>query len=292
MATALSHGTFLGAGSLIAARLVRPDKRAGAISMVLTGLTVANIIGVPFGTFIGQQLGWRASFGAIVVIGLISLFGIIRYIPVIHQDKPSSLKQEVRSLFNPKVLLMLLTGAVGCGSLFTVFTYITPLLTDISGFAEHSITDSRPVWYRGNDRQHRWRQACRLETAAIPDRKLCCTGYYFTILTFTLQNKVLAVITVFIWGIAAFGIMPGIQVRIMNLVYEAPLLASTSSHSALNLGNAGGAFIGGVVINQMGLAAIPWVASLITVGGLLLMVVSYIVDRKTAHTEAIAEIQS
>lgn len=140
MATALSHGTFLGAGSLIAARLVRPDKRAGAISMVLTGLTVANIIGVPFGTFIGQQLGWRASFGAIVVIGLISLFGIIRYIPVIHQDKPSSLKQEVRSLFNPKVLLMLLTGAVGCGSLFTVFTYITPLLTDISGFAEHSIT--------------------------------------------------------------------------------------------------------------------------------------------------------
>ncbi len=140
MATALSHGTFLGVGSLIAARLVRPDKRAGAISMVLTGLTVANIIGVPFGTFIGQQLGWRASFGAIVVIGLISLFGIIRYIPVIQQDKPSSLKQEVKSLFNPKVLLMLLTGAVGCGSLFTVFTYITPMLTDISGFAEHSIT--------------------------------------------------------------------------------------------------------------------------------------------------------
>ncbi|MEC0180017.1 MFS transporter [Paenibacillus peoriae] len=292
MATALSHGTFLGAGSLIAARLVRPDKRAGAISMVLTGLTVANIIGVPFGTFIGQQLGWRASFGAIVVIGLISLFGIIRYIPVIQQDKPSSLKQEVRSLFHPKVLLMLLTGAVGCGSLFSVFTYITPLLTDISGFAEHSITWILVLFGLGVT-------IGNIVGGKLADWKLlpslianyAVLAIILSILTFTLHSKVLAVITVFIWGIAAFGIMPGIQVRIMNLAYEAPLLSSTSSHSALNLGNAGGAFIGGVVINQMGLTAIPWVASLITVGGLFLMLVSYIMDRKTALTEA-AETQS
>ncbi|MGG1618432.1 MFS transporter [Paenibacillus sp. NRS-1782] len=293
MATALSHGTFLGAGSLIAARLVRPDKRAGAISMVLTGLAVANIIGVPFGTFIGQQLGWRASFGAIVVIGLISLFGIIRYIPVMHQDKPSSLKQEVRSLFNPKVLLMLLTGAVGCGSLFTVFTYITPLLTDISGFAEHSITWILVLFGLGVT-------IGNIVGGKLADWKLlpslianyAILAIILAILTFTLQSPVLAVITVFIWGIAAFGIMPGIQVRIMNLAYEAPLLASTSSHSALNLGNAGGAFIGGVVINQMGLAAIPWIASLITVGGLLLMLVSYVIDRRMADSEAVAGIHS
>lgn len=138
--TAFAHGSFLGVGSLIAARLVRPEKRAGAVSMVLAGITVANIIGVPFGTFIGQQLGWRSSFGAITLLGILSLIGIIRFIPIIRQDQPSSLAQEFRSLVNPQVLLMLITGALGCASLFSVFTYITPMLESISGFAEHSVT--------------------------------------------------------------------------------------------------------------------------------------------------------
>ncbi len=228
--TAFAHGSFLGVGSLIAARLVRPEKRAGAVSMVLAGITVANIIGVPFGTFIGQQLGWRSSFGAITLLGILSLIGIIRFIPIIRQDQPSSLAQEFRSLVNPQVLLMLITGALGCASLFSVFTYITPMLESISGFAEHSVTWILVLFGFGVT-------IGNIVGGKLADRKLmpsvmvnfAVLAVILSLLTVTLRYPVLAVITVFCWGIAAFGIMPGIQVRIMNLAHEAPLLAATSS---------------------------------------------------------------
>lgn len=103
---------------------------------MMAGLTVANIIGVPVGTFIGQHLGWRASFGAVVVMGVLSLAGILLLVPVIKAEETSSLTRQLRALIQPKLLLVLLTGAFGCASLFSVFTYITPLLEDITGFSE------------------------------------------------------------------------------------------------------------------------------------------------------------
>ncbi|WNS44595.1 MFS transporter [Paenibacillus sp. MMS20-IR301] len=260
--TAFAHGTFLGVGTLIAARLVQPEKRAGAVSIVLAGLTVANIIGVPFGTFIGQQLGWRASFGAITVLGLVSLSGIIRYIPVIVQDQAANLAEQVRGLLNPKVLLILLTGALGCGSLFALFTYITPILEQITGFAEHSVTWILVLFGVGvtlgniiGGKLADW----RLMPSLIVN--FAVLAGIIALFPFTLQHPVLAVLNVFLWGIAAFGIMPGIQLRIMNLAHKAPLLATTSSHSALNLGNAAGAYLGGAAINLTGIASIPWLAS-------------------------------
>ncbi|MCU6791080.1 MFS transporter [Paenibacillus sp. WQ 127069] len=286
--TAFAHGTFLGVGSIIAARLVAPEKRAGAVSMVLAGLTIANIIGVPFGTFIGQQLGWRASFGAITIMGIISLIGIIKFIPVIRQEHVPSLAKEFRSLINPQVLLVLVTGAFGCASLFSVFTYITPMLESISGFAEHSVTWILVLFGFGvtignmlGGRLADW----KLKPALIIN--FAVLAVILSLLTVTLSNPVLAVITIFLWGIAAFGIMPGIQIRIMNLAHEAPLLATTSSHSALNLGNASGAYLGGVTITYMGLSSVPWLAACLAVLALGGVILSFGLEKRRSQLVAV-----
>ncbi|QQZ60578.1 MFS transporter [Paenibacillus sonchi] len=278
--TAFAHGTFLGVGTIIAARLVRPEKRAGAVSIVLAGLTVANIIGVPFGTFIGQQLGWRASFGAITVLGVVSLFGIIRFIPVIVQEQTANLTEQVRGLLNPKVLLILLTGALGCASLFSLFTYITPMLEEITGFAEHNVTWILVLFGAGVTFGN-------LIGGKLADWKLmpslmvnfAILAIMISLFSWTLDNPVLTIINVFLWGIAAFGIMPGIQLRIMNLAHKAPLLATTSSHSALNLGNAAGAYLGGAAITQWGLSSIPWLAASLAALGLAGAWLSYLSTR-------------
>lgn len=287
--TAFAHGTFLGVGTIIASRLVRPEKRAGAVSIVLAGLTVANIIGVPFGTFIGQQLGWRASFGAITVLGIISLFGIIRFIPVIVQEQTANLAEQVRGLMNPKVLLILLTGALGCGSLFALFTYITPILEDITGFAEHSVTWILVLFGVGVTLGN-------IAGGKLADWKLmpslivnfAVLAGIIALFPLTLHHPVLAVANVFLWGIAAFGIMPGIQLRIMNLAHKAPLLATTSSHSALNLGNAAGAYLGGVTINTLGIASIPWLASGLAVLALCGAWLSYLSTRTDKADQGLA----
>ncbi len=281
LVTALAHGTFLGTGSIIAARLVRPDKRAGAVSLVLAGLTIANIIGVPFGTLIGQQLGWRSSFGAITVMGVISLLGILWLIPKIEQPEQPSLMKEIRSLLQPQVLLILLTGAFGCCSLFAVFTYITPMLTDVTGFQESNVTWILVMYGIGvtlgnliGGRLADWKlMPSVITTFAI-------LSVLLVILSGVLHWPVITLIVIFLWGMAAFGIMPGIQLRIMNLAHEAPRLAATSSHSALNLGNAAGAFIGGVVITHAGLVYVPLVGGILAAIGTAGAVLSYYLVEK------------
>lgn len=274
--TALAHGTFFGVGGVIAINLVRPDKRAGAVSVMMAGLTIANIMGVPFGTFIGQQLGWRASFGAIVIMGIISLVGILCFIPRVQQEKSASIIQQFRALTQPRLLLMLLMGALGSGSLFTVFTYITPLLEEVTGFSEHNVAWILVLFGFGVTFGN-------IVGGKLADWKLMPSllGNYaalaliLVIFNFTVHLPVAAVITIFIWGAAAFGILPGLQVRIMMMAKDAPTLASTSNHSANNLGNASGAFIGGWVITHMGLTYLPWAGALLPVLGLILGLISY-----------------
>ncbi|HEY2494421.1 MAG TPA: MFS transporter [Paenibacillus sp.] len=279
--TALTHGTFFGVGAVIASNLVRPDKRAGAVSIMMAGLTIANIVGVPLGTFIGQHLGWRASFATIAIIGIVALIGILMFIPHIRQDKPASLGKQITALVQPKLLLYLLIGALGNASLFTVFTYIAPLLQQVSGFAEHSVTWILVLFGCGVT-------IGNFVGGKLADWKLTPSilGIYFvvciilTIFTFTVHHPIAAVVTIFFWGVASFSVMPGLQVRIMSLAQEAPALASTTSHSAGNLGNATGAFIGGWVITQMGLTSLPWVGAILVGLGLVLGIACYIVERK------------
>ncbi|WP_410770417.1 MFS transporter [Fontibacillus sp. BL9] len=279
--TALTHGTFFGVGAVIAAGLVRPEKRAGAVSIMMAGLTIANIVGVPLGTFVGQQLGWRASFGAIAVMGVIALGGILLFVPHLRQEQQTGVAQQIRAILRPKLMLFLLIGALGNTSLFAVFTYIAPLLQQITGFAEHSVTWILVIFGFGVTLGN-------MVGGRLADWKLMPSllGLYLMvavvlgIFTFTIQSPVLAIITIFFWGFVSFGVMPGLQVRIMNLAKAAPALASTASHSAGNLGNAAGAFIGGLVINHMGLSSLPWVGSLIVTLALAIGAVSYVQEKK------------
>lgn len=279
--TALTHGTFFGVGAVIAAGLVRPEKRAGAVSIMMAGLTIANIVGVPLGTFVGQQLGWRASFGAIALMGIIALFGILLLVPRLKPEEPSGIAQQLRALVRPKLLLFLLIAALGNTSLFAVFTYIAPMLQDITGFGEHSVTWILVIFGCGvtlgniaGGRLADWRLMPSLLGLYL------MVAVILGIFTFTIQSPILAILTIFFWGFASFGVMPGLQVRIMSLAKAAPALASTASHSAGNLGNAAGAFIGGLVIIHLGLPALPWVGSLLAALALLLGAISYAQERK------------
>ncbi|MCY9589640.1 MFS transporter [Paenibacillus chitinolyticus] len=281
--TALAHGTFFGVGSVIAANLVKPHRRAAAVSIMMAGLTIANIIGVPFGTFIGQNLGWRASFGAVAVMGVISLIGILALIPVIPREESSSLVRQIRALAQPRLLLVLLTGAIGCSSLFTVFTYIAPLLEQVTGYAEHSVTWILVLFGFGVTFGN-------ILGGKLADWKLmpvmigsfAVLALILAVFAYTVYLPAAAVVTIFIWGVAAFSVLPGLQVKIMTLAKDAPALASTSNHSALNLGNAGGAFLGGMVINQAGLSTLPWAGAVLSLIGILLALWVFALDRKAA----------
>jgi MFS transporter, DHA1 family, inner membrane transport protein len=281
MLTALTHGTFFGVGAVIASNLVRPDKRAGAVSIMMSGLTIANIIGVPLGTFIGQHMGWRSSFGLIAIVGIVALIGILIFIPQIRQDKPASIVQQITTLAQPKLLLYLLIGALGNASLFTVFTYITPLLEQVTGFTEHSVTWILVLF------------GCGVTIGNIVGGKLAdwklmpsILGLYFmicvilTIFAFTVHSPVFSVLTIFLWGAFSFAVMPGMQVRIMSLAQAAPALASTTSHSAGNLGNATGAFIGGWGITHLAITSLPWIGAVLVGLALILGIACYIVERK------------
>ncbi|MBB3068630.1 DHA1 family inner membrane transport protein [Paenibacillus baekrokdamisoli] len=283
MITALTHGTFFGVGAVIASNLVRPDKRAGAVSIMMAGLTIANIIGVPLGTFIGQNMGWRASFGAIAIMGVIALIGIFIFIPQLRQDKPASIAQQITALIRPKLMLYLLMGALSNAGLFAVFTYITPLLEQVTGFAEHRVTWILVLF------------GCGVTIGNIVGGKLAdwklmpsLLGLYFTtcailtLFTFTVHSPMAAVLTIFLWGTTSFAVMPGLQVRVMSLAKSAPALASTATHSAGNLGNAAGAFIGGWVITHLSLTSLPWVGALLVGLGLSIGIACYIVERRNA----------
>ncbi|AHV97547.1 MFS transporter [Paenibacillus sabinae] len=279
--TALAHGTFFGVGSVIAASLVQPGRRAAAVSIMMAGLTVANIIGVPIGTFIGQHLGWRASFGAVVVMGVLSLAGILLLVPVIKAEETSSLTRQLRALFQPKLLLVLLTGAFGCASLFSVFTYITPLLEDITGFSENAVALTLVLFGIGVTTGNI--VGGRLADWKLMPSMLVIFAFLAAVLAFfaySIHIPLLAVITIFIWGAGAFGVFPGLQVRIMTLAKDAPALASTSNHSALNLGNAFGAFFGGFIITHVGLSSLPWFGSLLSFLGLVSAAAVYVWDKK------------
>lgn len=280
--TALAHGTFLGAGTLIATHLVAPHKKGSAVALVLAGLTIANIVGVPFGTFIGQQFGWRASFGVITILGIIALLGIAKFIPTIKENRHASIMQEINAVMKPQVLITLMAGLFGCASLFALFTYISPILQQISGFQENSVTWILVIFgvsvTIGN-----------LIGGKLADWKMlpyliinyAILSIVLASLSVTLQNPILAIITLFIWGAAAFSIMPGIQLRTMTLASEAPMLVATSNHSFLNLGNAIGAYLGGVVITINGLKGLPWLASGLAFIGFILVFIIYKTDKKT-----------
>jgi DHA1 family inner membrane transport protein len=274
--TAFSHGAFFGIGSVVAASLVPPNKRAGAVALVFTGLTLANVLGVPFGTGVGQALGWRATFWGVTGIGVIAAVAIAAWVPAKLEMPKSSLLGEFRVLRQPQVWMGLGMSVLGFGGTFTVFTYIAPIFEQVTHFTPHAVTWLLLLFGVGITFGN-WVGGRVADWKLMPGLIgiLATLSVLLFLFAFAMHAKVPAVVVFVLWGAAAFATVPPLQVRIVDQAKDAPNLASTLNIGAFNIGNAGGAWLGGVVIAHGGsnaLSLVPVAGGAVALAGLGLTV--------------------
>ena len=273
--TSLAHGTFFGIGAVVATNLVAADRKASAISIMFTGLTGATQLGVPAGAWLGLHFGWRATFWAVAAIGVLATVIIAAFVPKDHGDRSGiAIREEVKVLARPQVLLGLAATVLGYAGVFAVFTYIQPMLTRISGFSESAVSPILLVFGVGMI-------VGNLGGGKLADRRLVPTligslallAIVLGAMTFALHNAIAAVLFTGLLGAAAFATVAPLQLRVLQQAHGAgESLASSFNIAAFNLGNAIGAWMGAAVIEHgSGLGAIPSVAALLTVGGLAIV---------------------
>lgn len=271
--TSLAHGTFFGVGSVVATGLVAADRRASAISIMFTGLTIATLLGVPAGAWLGLHFGWRSTFWAVALVGIAAMLIIAALVPGGHEHgKRIAVRDELRAIGNPSVLLGLLMTVLGFAGVFTVFTYIQPILTEVTGFSQSAVSPILLVFGIGLI-------AGNLLGGRLADRHLVRALLWtlaalilvLGVMSFVLHGKVLTVLFVGLLGIAAFATVPPLQLWVLHKADDAKSLASSLNIGAFNLGNALGAWLGGIVVARgPGLGALTWVAALVTFSGLLI----------------------
>ena len=270
--TSFAHGSFFGIGAVVAASLVPQEKRASAIALMFTGLTLANVLGVPFGTLIGQEFGWRMAFWIVAGLGVLSLGGVAALVPNRRDSGPTGLGHEVRVLKEPQVWLALAMTVLGFGGVFVVFTYIAPILEQVSGFTPRGVTLILVIFGVGLTVGNTIGGKLA-DRALMPSLMgiLVALAVVMAIFAKTSHSQIAAAVTVFVWGIAAFATVPPLQMRVVEKATAAPNLASTLNIGAFNVGNAGGAWLGGLVIGHgYALDMLPWVAAAAAVAALLL----------------------
>ncbi|MFP6558013.1 MFS transporter [Paraburkholderia sp. B3] len=270
--TSFAHGSFFGIGAVVAASLVSAEKRASAIALMFTGLTLATVLGVPFGTAIGQQFGWRVAFWIVSALGVISLAGVSALVPNHHDSAPAGLGHEVRVLRDPQVWMALGMTVLGFGGVFVVFTYIAPILEQVSGFSPRGVTLMLVLFGLGLTLGNTLGGKLA-DRALMPSLMgiLVLLVLVMAVFTKTSHASLPAAITVFVWGVAAFATVPPLQMRVVAKAAAAPNLASTLNIGAFNVGNAMGAWLGGLAIaHGVALDSLPWVAAAVSVAALLL----------------------
>lgn len=289
--TAFCHGTFFGIGSVVAAGLVPPSQRASAVALMFAGLTLANVLGVPLGTALGQAAGWRAPFWGVVGISVLALLAILFWVPAVKQERSGSLLQEFRVVRRPQVLLAMSISVLASASLFSVFTYITPLLQEVTGVSPHGVTMVLLLFGVGLT-------AGNFVGGRLADWKLmpaiigifCVLVPVVAALSFTSQWLIPAVVTIVLWGVVAFALVAPLQVRVVDEAHGAPNLAAILNQGAFNLGNAGGAWIGGVAIAQgLSYTAIPWVGATLALLALGATVLSSTLERREDVALSVAD---
>jgi len=284
--SAFSHGVFMSIGSTIAADLVPENRRASAISTMFTGLTVATITGVPLGTYIGQQFGWRTAFIAIVIVGLIALIANAVLIPShLRKGTRTTISDQWKLVTNGRLLLMFLVTALGYGGTFVVFTYLSPLLQEITGFGQGTVAAILLVYgiaiAIGN-----------IFGGKVSNQKpIVALLYMFIvqsivlfILTFTAPYKIAALITIIFMGLLAFMNVPGLQLYVVMLaerfVPKAVDVASALNIAAFNAGIAIGSYLGGIITDSLGLIHTPWIGAVMVLGAVALTWWSRVLERK------------
>ncbi|WP_417357978.1 MFS transporter [Gallaecimonas pentaromativorans] len=285
--TGLAHGVFFSIGSTIATSLVSKDKEASAIAIMFTGLTVALVTGVPLGTFIGQHLGWRTTFLVVSALGLLALIGSALLVPKdLKQPAPAKLSSQLKVLTQPRLLLVYAMTAVGYGGTFVAFTYLAPILEQVSGFQSSAVGLIMLVYGVSVAVGNIWGGRLADRMGPIKALHIIFTALALVLLafTFTAQSPVGAVLTVLLWGAFAFGNVPGLQVYVVQLAEKytphAVDVASGLNIAAFNVGIALGSIIGGTVIDSLNLMDTPWIGALIVVLALLLTRLSGFLDRR------------
>lgn len=285
--TALAHGTFFGVGSLVATSLVAPERKASAIALMFTGLTLATLLGVPFGSWLGLAFGWRSTFWAVTAIGFLALVVLAVFVPADRERVvPGSLAEEFKVLARPQVQLGLIMTVLGFGGIFAVFTFIQPILVQLAGFSEAAVSPILLVFggglVVGNLLGGRWADR-RLAPALIGSVALLTVAMFAS--GFAFHSQIGAVVAAFVLGAAAFATVAPLQMWVLQQAGGAGQgLASSLNIAAFNLGNAFGAWLGGAVITQgLGYGAIAPIAAVVPLLALGLAVVAVSLERRTAR---------
>ncbi|WP_372450866.1 MFS transporter [Rhodococcus qingshengii] len=281
----LPHGAYFGVAALVAAHLAEPGKRAKAVAMVMMGLSVANVIGVPVAAWIGQALGWRSAFALVAVIGVATVASLFVWIPRLDGMPVTNPITELGALGRVQVWMTLIVGMVGFGGMFAVYTYISTTLTDVSGLGASFIPLALMLYGLGM-------VAGNFVGGYLADRALM-KGLFLSmgslvvilaIFVIAVRNPYTALVFVFLIGLAGSSMVPGLQTRLMDVAEDAQTLAASLNHAALNIANAFGAWIGGVVIAAgYGYTAPAAVGSLLAVAGLVVLSVAVILQRRAAR---------
>ncbi|SDW24367.1 MFS transporter, DHA1 family, inner membrane transport protein [Pseudomonas syringae] len=275
--TALCHGAFFGIGSVVAAGLVPANRRASAVALMFTGLTLANVLGVPLGTALGQYAGWRSTFWAVTVIGVIALIGLIRFLPTNRNEEKLDMRAELGALKGAGIWLSLSMTALFSASMFTLFTYIAPLLGEVTGVSPNGVTWTLLLIGLGLT-------AGNVIGGKMADRRLSSTliavfvsmAVISTALSWTSAALIPTEITLFLWAVAAFAAVPALQINVVTFGKAAPNLVSTLNIGAFNVGNALGAWVGGSVIaHGLGLTSVPLAAAVLAVLALLITLITF-----------------
>ena len=275
--TALCHGAFFGIGSVVAANLVPANKRASAVALMFTGLTLANVLGVPLGTALGQEAGWRSTFWAVTVIGVVALIGLIRFLPAKRDEEKLDMRAELAALKGAGIWLSLSMTALFAASMFTLFTYVAPLLGDVTGVSPKGVTWTLLLIGLGLT-------VGNIIGGKLADKRLAATliGVFIsmavvsTALTWTSVAVIPTEITLFLWATASFAAVPALQINVVTFGKAAPNLVSTLNIGAFNIGNALGAWVGGSVIaHGFGLTSVPLAAAALAILALVVTLITF-----------------
>lgn len=277
------HGAYFGMAALAAAHIAEPGKRAKSVALVMMGLSVANVIGVPIAAWLGQNYGWRCAFALVAAIGVVTIVAIARWVPPLREMKLTRARAELGALRRPQVLLTLAVGMVGFGGMFAVYTYISTSLTDISGLSAALIPIALMIYGLGMVVGN-YLGGVLADRALVPGLfiSMGVLTALLVVFVFALSNPVTALIGLFLIGAAGSSMVPGLQTRLMDVAADAQGLAASLNHAALNLANAFGAWIGGVVIAAgFGYRAPAAVGAVLAAGGLLVLLVAVVVDARS-----------
>ncbi|RYF81807.1 MAG: MFS transporter [Comamonadaceae bacterium] len=285
--TSLAHGTFFGVGAVVATGLVAPEKRASAIAIMFTGLTAATLLGVPAGAWLGLQLGWRSTFWAVAVIGVLALAVLARFVPRdAERTEPAPLRDELAVLARPQVWLGLAMTVLGFAGVFAFYTYVQPVLTQVTGLTEAAVSPVLLLFGAGLAVGNilGGKLADKAPMRAVIGT-LIALAFALAGARWAMPHAVAAIVFIGVLGVVAFATVAPLQVRVLEMAAGAGQnLASSLNIAAFNLGNALGAWVGGVVILRApgvpGLHNLGMAAAALTAAGLLIALWSHALDRR------------